>query len=251
MDINDFSTTFDTLLNSYGGKLVTQGEETALRGTALDEYEKSVLLTQAQNDLMVNYYNGRNAAGESFESTEEMRRYFDNLIKQKKYLSADQIDGSGVSDKSVFYKLPKDVAFIVMEQVKFADKSLGCYNGSVAGVYPITHDEYNKIRRNPFRGPTKYKVLRLDSGKDPSGMFEGSEWKPGEKTVELISDYTLGEYLIRYLKRPNPIILVDLPDDLSIEGERNKSKECELNPILHGTIVEMAVQKALQTRSVR
>ena len=53
-------------------------------------------------------------------------------------------------------------------------------------------------------------------------------------------------YKIRYSKKPNPIILIDLEDDLSINGISEES-ECELDSSLHRTILDRAVALALQT----
>ena len=233
MTIQEFSNAFDTLLNSYDTQSQF-GEQASKREIVLDEYEKSVLLTQAQEEVVVNLYNGRNPYGAAFEGTEELRRYLEGLVKTKKYLSENAIESTGVNENSVFFKLPEDIAFITLEQVTFDDELLGCYDGSVASVYPVTQDEYERVKNNPFRGPTKYKVIRLD---------------PGDNLVELVSKYKIGTYLLRYLSRPNPIILEDLPNELTVNGE-NKERECELNPILHDTILTRAVQLALQSKGI-
>lgn len=233
MTTQDFSNAFDTLLNSYNTQ-AQFGEQASKREIVLDEYEKSVLLTQAQEEVVVNLYNGRNPYGAAFEGTEELRRYLESLVKTKKYLSEDATESTGVNENSVFFKLPDDIAFITLEQVTFDDELLGCYDGSVASVYPVTQDEYEKVKNNPFRGPTKYKVIRLD---------------PGDNLVELVSKYKIGTYLLRYLSRPSPIILEDLPNELTVNGE-NKERECELNPILHDTILTRAVQLALQSKGI-
>lgn len=233
MTIQEFSNAFDTLLNSYDTQSQF-GEQASKREIALDEYEKSVLLTKAQEEVVVNFYNGKNSYGDSFESTEEMRRYLESLVKTKVYSTEEQVNGTGVSIGSVFYQLPEDVAFITMEQITYEDEALGCYNGSTATVYPVTQDEYSRIKNNPFRGPTRYKAIRLDTGNN---------------IVELVSKYKIGEYLLKYLSRPEPIILEDLPNGLTIEGRREHS-ECKLNSLLHDTILERAVQMALQAKGI-
>lgn len=233
MTIQEFSNTFDILLNSYNTQ-AQFGEQASKREIVLDEYEKSLYLTKAQEEVVVNLYNGKNPYGDSFESTEEMRRYLESLVKTKVYSTEEQVNGTGVSVGSVFYQLPEDVAFITMEQVTYEDEALGCYSGSVAAVYPVTQDEYSRIKNNPFRGPTRYKVIRLDTGNN---------------TVELVSKYKIGEYLLKYLSRPEPIILEDLPNNLTIEGDWEHS-ECKLNSILHDTILERAVQMALQAKGI-
>lgn len=228
----EFSDGFDTLVASYR-RFKDFDRQEATDTIEFNEYEKSFFLTKAQEELVVNCYNGKNIYGDSFESTEEMRRYLDELVKTKTYTAEDEVEGTGVSDKSVFFELPENLAFITLEQVTFGDDSLGCYNGSKANVYAITHDEYATVKDNPFRGPTKYKALRLDCG--------------GNK-VEIISKYTISNYLIKYLIKPNPIILEDLPDAMSINGV-TKATDCELNSILHNTILSRAVVLALATKS--
>lgn len=233
MTRQEFSDSFTTLLNSYS-KQAEFGEQFSKREIVLDEYEKSVLLTHAQEELVMSYYDGKNIYGDSFEATEELRRQLDSLVKTKVYTTQDMVEGTGVSNNSVFFQLPSDLAFITMEQLTYDDESLGCYNGSRVNVQPTKQDEYNKIKNNPFRGVTKYKALRLDAG---NGV------------VEIISKYNIDKYLIRYISRPEPIVLEDLPNGLTIEGI-SVATECKLNPVLHKTILERAVLMALRAKGI-
>ena len=141
------------------------------------------------------------------------------------------------SDEQENAELPQSESKILQEEINRAEKTRietlqKTFNEF---VNPVTQDEYSRIKDNPFRGPTKYKVLRLDSG---------------ESIVELISKYNIGEYFIKYLATPEPIILEDLPSNLSIEGVSEKT-ECKLNPMLHRLIIELAVQKAIQAKGLR
>lgn len=233
MTNQEFSDAFTTLLNSYSSS-APFGETSSRNSIVLDEYEKSLFLTKAQEELIINLYSGKNPYGDSFESTEELRRYLDSLVQTKVYSAEEQIEGVSISDNSVFYRLPERLAFITMEQVIYSDNSLGCCNGNIANVYPVTQDEYSKVKNNPFRGPTKYKVLRMDVG---------------DNIVELVSKYRINEYLLRYISKPEPIILEDLPDDLTIDGIKIAT-ECKLNEILHHTILERAVRLALQSKGI-
>ena len=137
MNTQEISDIFDTLLNSHDIQ-AQFGESSSERDIVLDEYEKSVYLTKAQEEIIVNLYNGKNPYGDSFEGTEEMRRYLEGLVKTKVYNIEDQVEGIGVTATSVFYPLPEDIAFITMEQVTYDDDTLGCYNGSEVTVYPVT-----------------------------------------------------------------------------------------------------------------
>ena len=67
MTTEEFSNEFDILLNSYSSK--------DNQSVNIDEYEKSVFLTKAQEDLIISAYNGKNSTYDAFEKTEEIRRY--------------------------------------------------------------------------------------------------------------------------------------------------------------------------------
>lgn len=234
MTNSEFSNTFTELLNSYSN-IIPLGSQTPISNIVLDEYEKSVFLTKAQEDVVLSLYTGNNVLGGAFETTEEMRRYLDCLVVTKQYEKTDAISKDiKLTTKSLLFQLPSNLAFITLEEVKYDDESLGCFNGSTVSVYPVTQDEYTIIKENPYRGPGKHRVIRLDAGNN---------------IVELISKYEIGSYLIRYLKRPNPIILEDLPDDLSIDGITEETP-CELNDMIHGTILNRAVVLALQSRGI-
>lgn len=220
----EFSNEFDSLLNSYAGN----GS-----GIELDEYEKSVFLTEAQESFIINNYNGK-LSGNSFENTEEVRRYLSNLVKT--YSTTDKKTPAGfrgLSSNSVFFSLPDDLWFITYEAVNLKDDALGCKSGEDVCVTPITQDEYHRIKKNPFRGTNERRALRLDL----SGQ-----------TVEIISKYNIESYLVRYLTRPTPIILTTLPDDLTINGEQNET-ECKLNSVVHRAILDIAVRLAIAHRA--
>ena len=232
MTNQEFSDEFSTLLNSYAN-IAEFGDQVSRADIVLDEYEKSVFLTQAQEELVVALYTGKNVYGDTFEDTEEMRRYLEGLVKRKEYTQEDEVSGEiAVSPTSVFFRLPDKLAFIVMEQATYDDESLGCMDGKTVDVRPVTHDEYLRVSRNPFIGATKRRVLRLDKS---------------DGLVEIISDYGIGKYTITYLAKPNPIVLEDLPDNLTVGGE-NHETACELNPMLHRMILENAVRKALASK---
>lgn len=221
MNTQEFSNQFDTLISAY-----YKGLSDAL---TFDEYEKSVFLTEAQEEIVVELYSGKNSFGDSFEKTEEVRRFLSSLNKD--YATSEKIVGTGISNKSVFFNIPSDVWFITYEAATLTDTDIECLNEEEAIVVPTTQDDFYKVRRNPFKGPNKRRVLRLDSNNN---------------TVELVSDYNIDKYSIRYLSKPNPIILTNL-SDLSINGV-SEITECELNPVIHRIILERAVRKAIASR---
>ena len=223
MTNKEFSDGFSTLLNSFG---VTPN-------ITLDEYEKSTFLTNAQEQLIIDIYSGRNIIyGKSFEQTEEIRRYLSNLVET--YETSTKVTGKlGLSKDSVFLEIPQGTWFITYEVAFLKDSRLGCLDGIEASVVPLPQDDLYRAKDSPFRGPSKDRVLRLDIKSD---------------LAELISKYNVDKYLMRYISQPTPIILVDLPDELSINGVSTES-ECELNPVVHRAILERAVQLAIISKT--
>lgn len=228
MTTEEFSNEFDTLLNSYSN---VEPFREVPNTVEVDEYEKSVFLTNAQEEIVIDLYNGKNPFRDSFEKTEEIRRYLSDLIRT--YTTSTKEEGyTGLSNKSVFFKLPEDLWFITYEAVNLKDDELGCMDGEGISVIPVTQDEYHRIKKNPFRGPNERRAVRLDLS---------------EKVVEIVSKYNIDTYLVRYLARPRPIILSKLPDNLSINGVSDKT-ECELNPVIHRAILERAVKLAIRSK---
>ena len=226
MTIEEFSNEFDILLNSsIAAKKFGEGQTIY----ELDEYEKSVLLTQAQETIVRLLYDS-SQSGVGFEGNEKARRSLDNLVKTAKLSPIATPVIPGVNNESQFFQLPNDVWYITYESALMSDESLGCKNNTYVEVIPVRQDEYHIVKDNPFRGPTKSRVLRIDTG---------------DFIIELISKYNIGTYFIKYLSKPKPIILEDIDDDnLSIEGEKKK-QGCELNSLLHRTILEGAVSLAM------
>ena len=229
MTIEEFSNEFDVLLNSYA----TQFSEGLVPNLLeFDEYEKSVFLTKAQEEIVLELYNGTNPKRTSFEEDEENRRHLNPLIKT----SIIKEKGSGIplTPNSFFFRLPPDLWFITYETAYLQDTGLGCYNEKEVSVTPVTQDTLESIRSNPFRRDNKKRVLRLD--------IEGN-------IVELISKYNISYYKVRYLAKPTPIILQDLPKTLSINKIQQQT-ECKLPPTLHKTILERAIRLALISKSL-
>lgn len=226
MTTQEFSNEFDTVLQT----IIAQQEEGIQNPLSFDEYEKSVFLTKAQENIVLELYSGRQT-GISFEKTEESRRYLSNLILTTTITSFTT--GIGIiTNCSYFCSIPTDLWFITYESATLEDDALKCGNTSIASVIPVKQDYLYSILNNPFRGPSDIRVLRLDISNDK---------------VELISKYNIKDYTIRYITKPKPIILTNLPDDLKINGEHVKT-ECKLNSALHRRILDEAVRLAVLSK---
>lgn len=220
MDVQELSNLFDTLLQPYITKDV-QGEQNTL---AFDEYEKSIFLTKAQEQIVLELY-------QELEQSEENRKYLSNLIKTGNYVPVGENDETLINNTFKSYKveIEDSVLFMIYEQCTLSDKN-NCINGRIVSVVPTIHDDLDKVLKNPFKSPNSRKVIRLDF----------------DNKIELISKYNISNYKVRYLKKPNPIILVTL-EDLNIDKKQEVSNG-ETNPILHERIVQRAVQLAVQSK---
>ena len=234
----EFSNQFDLLVSSYRRFRDFDNRE-PLDTIEFDEYEKSLYLTKAQEELALSLYNGRNSSLQSFEETEELRRYLSDLVMEAELSPLTSSSGKplGIDSKSKFFTLPSDLWFITYESVLLTEGK--CESHTTMQVVPVTQDEYHRIRKNPFRGANDRRALRLDLGDD---------------NVEIVCKYEVSKYYIRYLKKLTPIILVDLPNGLTIghtdSFEGNTETPCELHEGLHQRILERAVQMALQSKGI-
>lgn len=222
MTTQEFSYQFDVMLRSF-----------AQMGTlVLDEYEKSVYLTIAQEALVKEKYKT------NFEQDEDLRAFLRPLIKTVNATPATVPTGQDYlyfdKYKNSYWNISDDLWWIVYEQVTLYDECLDdCYNGKVADLRVVRLDELNTTLKNPFLRPNQSRVIRVDYGGQLDTPY-----------VELISKYTVDSYRVRFIRRPQPIILQDLPDDLTIYGEKT-ARTSELNTSTHGEILARAVQMAM------
>lgn len=138
-------------------------------------------------------------------------------------------------------------------------------------VVPIHYSVYTAMIGGPYKSPARNQVWRLMSGGDSNSTIP-------TKTVELIigagyypanvsfyikakeessfnieqASYGTGSYVVRYIRKPKPIILFPQNDSVSIDGvfgydasvDVDTLVPCELDSILHKEIVQRAVELA-------
>lgn len=106
-------------------------------------------------------------------------------------------------------------------------------------VIPISFQEYMRLMSKPFKEPLKRQAWRL--------MTKGGTANKIEIVLPStdLTKYPIRNYVIRYVRKPKPIILTDLSDygDLTIEGQSSTSM-CELNESTHDAIIQRAVELA-------
>lgn len=304
MEIMEMSNLFDVLYNNI----------TSNQAVGLNEFEKSVFLTKAQDELVKNYFLPEgNLHQKGFDDSQKRQIDFSMLMmsvsKVKSTLS------STIDPRAYVYLLPNDVMYIINESLQWrssleftpaslndegtpvpiidtaGDKDTGGVVGgditpggtfepeekpegpggnqfegdiddvetakgdvkAIRQVIPLSYDEYTRLMSKPFKEPNKYQAWRLISGKVISG-----DTASGDSDITKVEIVTTSydkkvfakcspSYVLRYVRRPQPIILVDLTsvfgEGLAIHGQTQESN-CELDPSIHEEIVQRAVELA-------
>ena len=219
MTTSEFSNEFDVLYNNIMSNAAP----------GLNEYEKSVFLTKAQEEIIKNYFNPKgNKYSEGFDGSAKRQIDFSGLISVA--------DGTAVGSPSTtfdirakVYKLPVDLFLMINESLTT--------NTGVKQVIPIRYDEYTRLMSKPYKEPLKYQAWRL--------VTKG-EGNTVQSEVIPHSGETISKYTVRYIRRPAPIITTNLSSeygDVTINGVSTIS-ECELNPNIHSEILQRAVELA-------
>lgn len=234
MNKNEFSERFDTLYNNI----------TSNQAPGLNNYEISVFLTKAQDEIVKNYFNPKsNKLQEGFDGNRKRQIDF-SAITHVYDTDAfnDPMFDSRPWNKSI--QLPDKVWFIINERL-VVTRSTG---QETLTVLPITFEEYDRLMSKPYKRPLKYQAWRiLNNEHHPRGSTNHADLivGPGD---------TLDAYMLRYISQPSPIIVGDL-DGLTINNCYLKGGtvvadaeavdgECVLDEMLHEEILQRAVELA-------
>lgn len=138
----EFSNEFDILYNNI----------TSNQAPGLDEYEKSVFLTNAQDDIIKAYFNPRqNKVQQGFDESHKRQIDFSSLMKTKTL--DESLVNSKFDSRSITYRMPSDLLLFVNEACQ--DKNYRYV------VIPISYQEYDRLMLKPYQYPIKRGVWRL------------------------------------------------------------------------------------------
>ena len=170
MTTQEFSNEFDILYNNASNS-----------APGLDEYEKSVILTKAEKDLVRDYFNSRTVkTGEGFDDSQKRQYDFSTLLRTVKLelksllligFNGYQKDFNIFDNRSLIYVAPPDFFLSINESI--VDNNNRRYS-----VLPISYSEYNRLMLKPYGYPLKRQAWRIISD----------------------SSSTLGEYSCTYVK---------------------------------------------------
>ena len=234
---------------------------TSNQAPGLNEAEKSMFLTKAEYEIVMNHFSANskgNNLQQGFDDSLKRQADFSMLMKVASCTSGSLggsndvvtyqytvTDGEGHSTtetvsfsvtkldrRSKLFAFPSD-AFIIINEALNSD------DNAIFQVVPLRYDEYTRLMQKPFKRPLKNQAWRLNN----SGSTSGGNFI---KCVEVVTtpeyDDSTMTYIVRYIRKPKPIILASL-DGLTIEGFSTVT-ECELDPMLHEEILQRAVELA-------
>jgi hypothetical protein len=248
----EMSTQFDVMFNNI----------TSNQAPGVDEFEKSIFLTKAASMLVIEFFNNRtDGVGGGFDGSQKRQYDFSSLIKTAQ-LSAPTTTVPKLDDRSLLVAFHKDYFLSVSEKVTIKSPSTGV--GTQYTVIPLTYVEYQRLMLKPYQLPVKRAVWRLLTNTETLPTAEPDS-KPETVPVAEIIGYKISEAVIdqddpstqttnppataivyfklRYIPKLKPIILEDLDNGLTIDGETEASlgslpEEC------HQEILERAVTLA-------
>ena len=255
MTLDEFSEGFDVRYNNI----------TSNQAPGLNEHEKSLFLTTAQDEKIKNHFTANskgNDLGQGFDDSAKRQADFSMLMKTAscdagtlvgdgdeitysyKYMDGEEektktvkFTISRLDQRSKLFTFPEDVFIPINETLAYT----ACKK--YFQVLPLRYDEYTAKMSKPFKRPNKHQAWRLNN----SGSISANKYI---KCVEIITTPEYDDkdltYTVRYLRRPKPIIVGDL-DGLTINGytyDDVKDIGCELDPILHEEILQRAVELA-------
>ena len=189
MTSEEFSNQYDVLFNNI----------TSNQAPGLDEYEKSVFLTKAQDEILKNYFTTTskgNSVGQGFDDSAKRQIDFSSLMATATG-SPNSTVTTKIDSRSKVFTFPSGV-FIIINEVA----SVGSKNYQVV---PLRYDEYTRLMSKPYQRPLKNQVWRLLN----KGVGNGNA---AIQYAELIAhpNEELTSYTVRYIRRPKPIIVGDL-----------------------------------------
>lgn len=221
----EFSSEFDILYNNIMSN----------QAPGLSEYEKSVVLTIASEQIVKNYFDPQsNPKGYGFDDSEKRQVDLSSLIRTGSSQNGTIEDVTNsltitkIDYRSSLYQLPSNILIPIQENIWMNNRQLPYQ------IVSITAEEYQRVMQRPYKQPLKNQVWRVTQGQSNTMIVEIIP-----HTNDIIDDYRM-----RYIKLPEPIILTDLTDwNITIRGKSQES-QTDLIEEIHLDVLNRAVEIA-------
>lgn len=225
---SEISIQFDILYNNI----------TSNQAPGLNEYEKSLFLTKAQDEIIKNYFfKENNTKGKGIEESEKRHIDFSHLVTLE-----DDFTISNEDNGIYPYYDNNNYVYHVTEQEEepllILNEFLTIKDGNTTYVYiliPITHKELDRLVKKPYKLPLKGQAwkIKTDTGFELIGNFELNKLESPTPVLRR-----------RYIKYPNPIITGDI-GSLTIRGKSySDSRALDIPDELIDEVINRAVELA-------
>lgn len=212
MTTTEFSNEFDILYNNAMSN----------QAPGLDEYEKSVFLTKAQDQLVTDYFNNRvDGVGGGFDGSQKRQYDFSGIIRVKRLTSLPEYDElKKIDNRSTVYLFPSDYFLAVNEILKDSK-----YQYS---IIPLQYNDYQRLMMKPYAFPVKKAAWRLITNKQVASVSIVDKIKDGSFMM-YANTYEAGGNAV-YVDTQKCVMTATLRettaiDIITIEGSEEESQE--------------------------
>jgi len=214
MEAKTISDIFDTKLRAFSG------------GIVMDEYEKSLYLTDAQNA----YYN---ALLEPFEDNSLISMKLARLVTELTILTSSSTSSSG----GLIIDLGVEVRDILKDSVEITHTS-PMHDNKVLSVVEDRLAEIQESLNNPFRKPNLFfeNAIRVIN---EFGTYSKVQ-------IFIPAGATLKKYNATVAKKATPIVLEALPDGLNVQGQTVVTTAFSFADSEMQEIINLAVNTAIE-----
>lgn len=234
MNIEEMSNEFDILYNQVNSNTAP----------GIDQYEKSVFLTKAQDEIVKAYFDPRGnkfQAGFNINDLGQLRQYdLSTLIEYcvlKRVVSSDSHQYEPYDPRAITFVLPDNLLLTLNESVVEEHSGIPY----IYQIISISYSDYARLMQKPYQYPPKRSVWKLiskngvvdtqgesDRTAHSIGVDDGSTIQLQDSGVisgtlcEIIGrfiDKNAIQYKIRYARKPLPILLDNFAGaGLTIDG---------------------------------
>lgn len=260
------SEVFDVLYNNTGSNQAPE----------LDDYEKSLYLTKAQDEIVKNHFTAvSNPKGQGFDDSLKRQSEFAPLLKTINLTALTEEEDAStlaniqkIDQRSIIYIFPDDYFISVNEELYESvtskeqntnDPGSSPVNAPIPTtpatvlyqyvVNPIQYGEYKRQMLKPYQYPVKKTAWRIFNGAYTINIGNEEKIRLVAEIIGRFQTSSPPKYQLRYVRQPKPIILTNLNDGqfkgqgLSIKGETQPTM-CELGTDAFNEVMQRAVELA-------
>lgn len=256
MTVDEFKVEFDILYNNLASNAAPP----------LNDYEKSVFLTKAQEELVLEYIRPQtNSQGIGIDADPLRRSELKGLISRGNLIPQIEHDlpaGFIFGDNCYVYSYTSEEPIIailsevaVFTKTKITETTVTTTTIKKA-VIPLSDSELTRVTSKLYSRPPKRQVWKISDVEYDTDLTDSTHMSTSKCTIiggKDLDGFTLSYISASWLRKPKPIILSinDAPtkdgEQLTIGGETISPKQTqssELPEFMHQAILQRAVELA-------